>query len=153
MLVPHDLTPTTGRPLRAVVAGSGPGGAAAALLLARVGFTVTVLERVAAPTAVGGALLLQPNGIAVLQGLGVEHVPGERELRSSRIRNAAGRVLLDATVARRGRRRPQPGRPSVGALRCPARPPRRRCPDRRPARAPRRRPHRRGSDRHHPGRT
>ena len=153
MLVPHDLTPTTGRPLRAVVAGSGPGGAAAALLLARVGFTVTVLERVAAPTAVGGALLLQPNGIAVLHGLGVEHVPGERELRSSRIRNAAGRVLLDATVAGADGvdhnlvvRRSELFGALHDLLAADAR-----IDVRLGHRADR--PHRRGSDRHHPGRT
>ncbi|HMJ76819.1 MAG TPA: NAD(P)/FAD-dependent oxidoreductase [Iamia sp.] len=99
MLVDHVLPPTAGRPRRAVVAGSGPGGAAAALLLARAGFTVTVLERVAAPAAVGGALLLQPNGITVLQGLGIDHVPGARELRSTHVRDASGRALLDAPVA------------------------------------------------------
>jgi 2-polyprenyl-6-methoxyphenol hydroxylase-like FAD-dependent oxidoreductase len=89
----------TTSPRHAVVAGSGPGGAAAALLLARSGFAVTVLERVAAPAAVGGGLLLQPNGIAVLQGLGLGEVPGAHHLRSSTVRDGAGRVLLAVATA------------------------------------------------------
>jgi 2-polyprenyl-6-methoxyphenol hydroxylase-like FAD-dependent oxidoreductase len=53
------------------VVGGAVGGMAAALALARAGATVTVLERVAEPRAVGAGLLLQPNGLAVLAGLGL----------------------------------------------------------------------------------
>lgn len=54
-----------------VVCGAGPAGSAAAVLLAARGATVTLLERVADPTAVGAGLLLQPNGLAVLYALGL----------------------------------------------------------------------------------
>lgn len=95
------MTPTP-RPRTAVVAGAGPGGAAAALLLARLGLSVTVLERVAAPAAVGGALLVQPNGRAVLQALGVEADVGGAVVRSGRIHDRRGRVLLRTPVAGAG---------------------------------------------------
>ena len=55
----------------AVVVGAGIGGMAAALLLARAGASVSLLERAAAPSVVGGGILLQPNGLAVLTGLGL----------------------------------------------------------------------------------
>ncbi|MGH3879573.1 MAG: FAD-dependent oxidoreductase, partial [Actinophytocola sp.] len=42
-----------------------------ALLLARAGASVTLLERDAAPAGVGAGILLQPNGLAVLTGLGL----------------------------------------------------------------------------------
>jgi 2-polyprenyl-6-methoxyphenol hydroxylase-like FAD-dependent oxidoreductase len=55
-----------------VVAGAGIGGLAAALLLARAGASVTLLDRVTDPgRAVGAGILLQPNGLAVLGGLGL----------------------------------------------------------------------------------
>lgn len=54
-----------------VVVGAGIGGTAAALLLARAGASVSLLERTAAPVAAGAGILLQPNGLAVLGGLGL----------------------------------------------------------------------------------
>lgn len=57
--------------LDVVVVGAGIGGLAAALLLARAGASVSLLERASAPTAVGAGILLQPNGLAVLAGLGL----------------------------------------------------------------------------------
>jgi 2-polyprenyl-6-methoxyphenol hydroxylase-like FAD-dependent oxidoreductase len=54
-----------------VVVGAGIGGMAAALLLARAGASVSLLEHAATPTMVGAGILLQPNGLAVLTGLGV----------------------------------------------------------------------------------
>jgi 2-polyprenyl-6-methoxyphenol hydroxylase-like FAD-dependent oxidoreductase len=49
-----------------VIAGGGIGGMTAALLLGSAGASVTLLERVAEPAAVGAGILLQPNGLAVL---------------------------------------------------------------------------------------
>jgi 2-polyprenyl-6-methoxyphenol hydroxylase-like FAD-dependent oxidoreductase len=54
------------------VVGAGIGGLAAALLLARAGASVTLLERRADATEVGAGILLQPNGLAVLAGLGLD---------------------------------------------------------------------------------
>ena len=84
----------------AVVVGAGPGGSVAAILLARSGWDVTVLERVAAPTAVGAGILLQPNGLAVLYGLGLRDTLRDRahEIRSGAIRTHHGRVLLRTRV-------------------------------------------------------
>jgi 2-polyprenyl-6-methoxyphenol hydroxylase-like FAD-dependent oxidoreductase len=54
-----------------VIAGGGIGGMTAALLLGSAGASVTLLERVAEPAAVGAGILLQPNGLAVLYALGL----------------------------------------------------------------------------------
>jgi len=54
---------------RITVVGGGIGGLTAALLLARIGAEVTVLDRVREPAEVGAGLLVQPNGLAVLGGL------------------------------------------------------------------------------------
>ncbi|HEX2577215.1 MAG TPA: FAD-dependent monooxygenase, partial [Aquihabitans sp.] len=111
MIAPPDRRPLAGTarpttdadgsplPPTAIVSGAGPGGAAAALLLAAVGFGVTVLERQAVPAAVGGALLLQPNGLAVLAGLGLaDDLARCRQVRSGTIRDGCGRRLLEAPV-------------------------------------------------------
>jgi 2-polyprenyl-6-methoxyphenol hydroxylase-like FAD-dependent oxidoreductase len=55
--------------LRATVVGAGIGGMTTALLLARAGAAVLLLERAAEIRAVGAGILLQPNGLAVLGGL------------------------------------------------------------------------------------
>jgi 2-polyprenyl-6-methoxyphenol hydroxylase-like FAD-dependent oxidoreductase len=88
-----------------VVAGAGIGGAATALLLARSGARVTLCERVGEPRAVGAGILLQPNGIAVLTGLGLAPAIRERAW-SARVANVAdghGRVLLASPVPDFGR--------------------------------------------------
>jgi 2-polyprenyl-6-methoxyphenol hydroxylase-like FAD-dependent oxidoreductase len=79
-----------------VVAGAGIGGAATALLLARAGARVTLVERVPEPTAVGAGILLQPNGLGVLYGLGLGPALRERAHVARRIdlADAAGRVLM-----------------------------------------------------------
>ncbi|HET6532454.1 MAG TPA: NAD(P)/FAD-dependent oxidoreductase [Actinoplanes sp.] len=53
------------------VVGAGVGGATAALLLARAGAAVTLLERAPVSAPVGAGILLQPNGLAVLADLGL----------------------------------------------------------------------------------
>jgi 2-polyprenyl-6-methoxyphenol hydroxylase-like FAD-dependent oxidoreductase len=84
-----------------VVAGGGIAGMATALLLAKAGASVTVVERVAAPAAVGAGLVLQPNGLAVLHGLGLggELERGAHQLGDGlALRDASGAVLLRPTV-------------------------------------------------------
>ena len=56
---------------RVTVVGAGIGGMAAALLFARVGASVVLLERSPEIRAVGAGILLQPNGLAVLDALGL----------------------------------------------------------------------------------
>ncbi len=73
-----------------LVAGGGIGGLTAALLLARAGAAVTLVERFADPTEVGAGLLLHPNGLAVLQGLGL----GQQVI-SAGVDTSGGSVLDD----------------------------------------------------------
>jgi salicylate hydroxylase len=57
--------------LRAVVVGGGIGGTAAALALARAGIGVRVYEKAARLTEVGAGVSLAPNGLRMLERLGV----------------------------------------------------------------------------------
>lgn len=86
--------------LEVVVAGAAIGGAAVALLLAEAGANVLLVERVAEPKAVGAAILLQPNGLGVLYGLGLEPTLRAQgvELREGSIVDAASRAILAAPV-------------------------------------------------------
>jgi 2-polyprenyl-6-methoxyphenol hydroxylase-like FAD-dependent oxidoreductase len=74
---------------------------ATALLLAKVGASVTVVERVEFPAAVGAGLLLQPNGLAVLRALGLG---GELERGGCRLadgialRGGGGALLLGLSM-------------------------------------------------------
>jgi 2-polyprenyl-6-methoxyphenol hydroxylase-like FAD-dependent oxidoreductase len=85
------------------VVGAGIGGLATAVLLARAGATVTLLERAPAITAVGAGILLQPNGLAVLGGLGLDG-----PLR------AAGHRMDGATIRAGGRTVTAVGVPAYG---------------------------------------
>ena len=82
--------------LHVVVAGGATGGAGAALLLARAGARVTVLEKVAEPRAVGAGIAIAENGMAVLESLGlrpaIERVA--RQARGARVVDVHGRTLL-----------------------------------------------------------
>jgi 2-polyprenyl-6-methoxyphenol hydroxylase-like FAD-dependent oxidoreductase len=79
-----------------VIAGAGIGGMTAALLLGSAGASVTLLERVAEPAAVGAGLLLQPNGLAVLYALGLGDQLRRAAWRTppAAIRDPTGSVLL-----------------------------------------------------------
>jgi salicylate hydroxylase len=57
--------------LRAVVAGGGIGGTAAAVALARAGIDVQVFEQAQQLTEVGAGVSLAPNGLRMLEALGV----------------------------------------------------------------------------------
>lgn len=61
----------SGRRLRAIVAGGGIGGLAAALAVARAGWDVRVLEKSGAFSAIGAGLQLGPNVVKVLQHWGL----------------------------------------------------------------------------------
>ena len=56
---------------KAVIVGAGIGGLAAGIALAKSGWTVEILERAATLTEVGAGLQISPNGMKVLDRLGV----------------------------------------------------------------------------------
>jgi 2-polyprenyl-6-methoxyphenol hydroxylase-like FAD-dependent oxidoreductase len=74
------------------VVGAGIGGSAVALLLARAGAAVTLLERRSAGTVEGAGILLQPNGLHVLDQLGLS-----AEL------HRAGHAMRETTISSGGR--------------------------------------------------
>jgi 2-polyprenyl-6-methoxyphenol hydroxylase-like FAD-dependent oxidoreductase len=82
----------------AVVVGAGIGGLAASLVLSRVAARVTLVERAERPSEVGAALALQPNGMAVLDRLGLLSAVEAVGARIDRmgIRSVTGRRLLTA---------------------------------------------------------
>jgi 2-polyprenyl-6-methoxyphenol hydroxylase-like FAD-dependent oxidoreductase len=81
-----------------VVVGAGIGGLTASLLLSRVAARVTLVERAERPSEVGAALALQPNGMAVLERLGLLPDVEAVSARIDRIdiRSVTGRRLLTA---------------------------------------------------------
>ncbi len=80
---------------RVVVVGAGIGGLTSALLLAGAAEQVVLLERKLEPTEIGAGIMLQPNGLAVLDGLGLgAAVRGlGRSQRLLEIRNQRGALL------------------------------------------------------------
>lgn len=82
---------------KVVVVGGGIGGMTAALLLGSAGASVGLLERVAEPAAVGAGILLQPNGLAVLDALGLGGQLRRAAWRAppAAIRDPTGSVLLE----------------------------------------------------------
>lgn len=82
--------------LRVIVVGGAIGGCTAALLLARAGARVSLLERVAKPRAVGAGIAIAANGMAVLDGLGLGPALEQAPLvRNGRVVDGEGRVLLE----------------------------------------------------------
>ena len=61
----------TKQPLRVAVVGGGIGGAAAAVALLQRGLDVRLYEQAPALTEVGAGVAIQPNGVQVLQRLGL----------------------------------------------------------------------------------
>jgi FAD-dependent urate hydroxylase len=84
----------------ALVVGAGIGGLTASLLLSRVAARVTLVERAERPAEVGAALALQPNGMAVLDRLGLLPAVEAVSARIDRmdIRSVTGRRLLTARM-------------------------------------------------------
>ena len=87
--------------MRVGVVGCGTGGPAAAVLLARLGHDVEVLEQEPDPGPAGAGLLLQPTGMAVLERLGVldQVRAGADPVRRVHGETAAGRTIMDLRYA------------------------------------------------------
>lgn len=93
-------------PLKIAVAGCGPAGLTAALLLQREGHRVTLYDRFAEPQPIGSGLMIQPTGQAVLAVMGLEDELIARGARIERLIGWAGaRTVLDVRYDRlRGER-------------------------------------------------
>ncbi len=63
------------RPLKITIAGAGIGGLAAAAALARDGHSIRVIERAHGFGQAGAGIQISPNGMAVLEALGLEGFP------------------------------------------------------------------------------
>ncbi|MGV9357112.1 FAD-dependent monooxygenase [Streptomyces misionensis] len=95
-----------GVPGRAIVAGAGIGGLAAAVALARHGWRVEVLERAAGFGEAGSGLSVWPNGVRALEALGLGERVHARALVETRagIRDVSGRWLSRTDTEELGRR-------------------------------------------------
>ncbi len=90
------------KPLNIAIAGCGPAGLAAALLLHRDGHKVTIYERFENPQSLGSGLMIQPTGLAVLAQLGLADRLIRLGARIDRLfgKNAiSGRMVLDVSYA------------------------------------------------------
>lgn len=83
------------------IAGCGPAGLAAALLLHRQGHTVTLFERFDQPRPIGSGLMIQPSGLAVLDALGLacDTLAHGAPVRALHGLNHQGDIALDARYA------------------------------------------------------
>lgn len=79
-----------------LVAGGATAGSVIALLLARAGARVTVLEKVTQPRAVGAGIALAENGLAVLEALGFGPALARSgcPVEGARVVDGEGNVLL-----------------------------------------------------------
>ena len=80
------------------IAGAGPAGLAAALMLSRQGHRVEILERFDVASPVGSGLMLQPTGLTVLNALGLLQPILALGSRIDRLYGAdarSGRTVLD----------------------------------------------------------
>ena len=82
---------------RALIAGAGIGGLAAALALSRAGFEVAIFERAAVLEEFGAGLQLAPNATRVLARLDALEAVRSRALTPGAIRILRGRD--DATLS------------------------------------------------------
>jgi 2-polyprenyl-6-methoxyphenol hydroxylase-like FAD-dependent oxidoreductase len=89
--------------LNIAVAGCGPAGMAAALLLHRDGHRVVIFERFQTPRPLGSGIILQPTGMAVLRALGVAARVEANGARIDRLYGLSdGATVLDVRYAALG---------------------------------------------------
>ncbi|MDB5438908.1 MAG: glutamate synthase [Caulobacteraceae bacterium] len=94
------------RGLDIAVAGCGPAGLAAALMLHRDGHRIRLFERFETPRPIGSGIMLQPTGLAVLRSLGLDADILTAAARIDRLYGRAepsGKVVLDVRYRALGR--------------------------------------------------
>lgn len=86
------------------IAGCGPAGLAAALLLSEQGHSVTLFDQFIESGPVGSGLMIQPTGLAVLDQLGLAQTTVSRGAPITALLGIEehGRTVLDAPYARLG---------------------------------------------------
>ncbi|MEM9500758.1 MAG: NAD(P)/FAD-dependent oxidoreductase [Pseudomonadota bacterium] len=86
------------------IAGCGPAGLCAALLLEEQGHNVTIFDQFIEPGPVGSGLMIQPSGMAVLERLGLAGAVAKRGARVDALRGLEehGKVVLDAPYSKLG---------------------------------------------------
>lgn len=86
--------------VRVKVVGAGIAGLATAHLLARLGHDVEVLDSSASPPEDGAALAMQPNGLAVLEALGVVRAldSASSRMRQLRVFDGLGRAITTTVI-------------------------------------------------------
>lgn len=82
---------------KAIIAGGGIGGLAAAIALRAAGLEVEVMERANVHREIGAAVVIWPNGTRALRSLGVE--PAWLEVRQMSLMRSDGRLLTAPPVA------------------------------------------------------
>ncbi len=83
---------------KAIVAGAGIGGLATALALVQSGWSVTVLERAEALGEVGAGLQISPNGMKVLDRLGIVPAIEAQPVRAGGHRNTWRQIRQAASA-------------------------------------------------------
>lgn len=83
------------------IVGAGTAGIASAIFLSRLGFRVTLFEKVAQASAVGAGILLQPTGLSVLAELGLQKPILQSGARINHLngRTRNGRPVIDLSYA------------------------------------------------------
>lgn len=90
--------------LSIAIAGCGPAGLAAAILLHQQGHHVTIYDQFDEPGPVGSGLMIQPSGLAVLDRLGLAEETLERGARVDALLGLEehGKAVLDAPYSKLG---------------------------------------------------
>lgn len=92
-------------PLNVTIAGAGIGGLAAATALARAGHSVVVAERAPEIGEVGAGIQLSPNGMAVMNALGLGDALKDVSFKAKGVRlfdGPTGREILTLDLAQHG---------------------------------------------------